>query len=114
MTAHSLAGLAGLNALYLAAGAAFLWLVRGAADWIDTVRSLGLAYVVGVVVTGSLWTLLLIVGVSFSLGLVIGLPIALAAGFALKVGGTVAAVNVAGALYLYRAQRSGSRITVLR
>jgi len=83
VTAHSLAGLAGLNALYLAAGAAFLWLVRGAADWIDAVRSLGLAYVVGVVVTGSLWTLLLIVGVSFSLGLVIGLPIALAAGFAI-------------------------------
>jgi hypothetical protein len=54
--------------------------VRGAADWIDAVRFLGLAYVVGVVVTGSLWTLLLIVGVPFSLGLVIGLPVALAAG----------------------------------
>ena len=35
MTGHSLAGLAGLNALYLVAGAAFLWFVRGVADWID-------------------------------------------------------------------------------
>jgi hypothetical protein len=83
VTGHSLAGLAALNALYLVAGAAFLWFVRGVADWIDAVRLLGLAYVVGVVVTGSLWTLLLIVGVPFSLGLVIGLPVALAAGFAI-------------------------------
>jgi hypothetical protein len=39
VTAHSLVGLAGLNALYLLAGSAFLWLVRGAADWIDAARS---------------------------------------------------------------------------
>jgi hypothetical protein len=82
VTAHSLAGLAGLNALYLAAGVGFLWLVRGAADWIDAVCLLGLAYVTGVVLTGSLWTLLLIVGVPLSLGLVIGLPLALAGTFA--------------------------------
>ena len=36
--------------------------------------SLGLAYLVGVVVLGSLWTMLLIAGVPFSLGLVLGLP----------------------------------------
>src|SRR5262245_38789567 len=83
VTGHSLAGLAGLNALYLAAGAAGLWLVRGAAGWIEVVRLLGLAYVTGVVVTGSAWTLLLIVGVPFSLGLVIGLPLALAVAFAI-------------------------------
>ena len=83
MTAHSLVGLAGLNALYLVAGSAFLWLVRGAADWIDAARLLGLAYVSGVVLTGSVWTLLLIVGVPFSLGLVIGLPLVLVAACAL-------------------------------
>ena len=83
MTAHSLVGLAGLNALYLVAGSAFLWLVRGAADWIDAARLLGLAYVSGVVLTGSVWTLLLIVGVPFALGLVIGLPLVLLAAFAL-------------------------------
>jgi hypothetical protein len=44
---------------------------------------LGLAYVSGVVLTGSVWTLLLIVGVPFALGLVIGLPSSLAAAFAL-------------------------------
>ena len=82
MSAHSLAGLAGLNALYLTAGATFLWLVRGATDWIDGARLLGLAYVVGVALTGSLWTLLLIAGVPFSLGLALGLPVALTAGFA--------------------------------
>jgi hypothetical protein len=77
VTGHALAGLAGLNVLYVVAGLAFLWLVRGVADWIDAARLLGLAYLVGVVVNGSLWTLLLIVGVPFSLGLVLGLPIAL-------------------------------------
>ncbi len=81
MTGHALAGIAGLNALYLVAGLAFLWLVRGAGDWIDAVRLLGLAYLVGVVVTGSLWTLLLIAGVPFSLGLVVGLPTALTVAF---------------------------------
>jgi hypothetical protein len=82
VTAHALAGLAGLNALYLAAGATFLWLVRGISDWIDALRLLGLAYVAGAVVTGSTWTLLLIAGAPLSLGLVLGLPVALAAAFA--------------------------------
>jgi hypothetical protein len=82
VSAHSLAGLAALNALYLAAGATFLWLVRGASDWIDALRLLGLAYVAGVVLTGAVWTLLLIVGAPFSLGLVLGLPVALTAVFA--------------------------------
>ena len=82
MTAHSLAGLAVLNALYVATGATFLWLVRGVSDWIDALRLLGLAYVAGAVVTGSIWTLLLIAGAPFSLGLVLGLPIVLTAVFA--------------------------------
>jgi hypothetical protein len=82
VSAHSLAGLAGLNALYLAAGATFLWLVRGATDWIDSARLLGLAYILGVALTGSVWTLLLIAGVPLSLGLVLGLSLAVTAAFA--------------------------------
>ena len=74
MSGLALAGLAGLNTLYLLAGLAFLWLVRGPGDWVDAVRLLGLAYLVGLVVTGSLWTLLLIAGVPFSTGMVVGLP----------------------------------------
>jgi hypothetical protein len=83
VTLHALAGLAGLNALYLTAGAASIWLVRGVDDWIGAVRLLGLAYVVGVVVTGCLWTLLLIAGVPLSLALVLGLPSVLTIVFAL-------------------------------
>jgi hypothetical protein len=83
VTAHSLAGLAALNVLYLSAGAALLWLVRGPGTWIDAGRLLGLGYMAGVAVTGSLWTLLLIVGVPFSLGLVICLPLALVVAFVL-------------------------------
>ena len=63
--------------MYLLAGGAFLWLVRGASDWIDVVRLAGLAYVVGVVLTGSLWTLALIAGVPFSLGVVLAVPVVL-------------------------------------
>ena len=77
MSLQALAALVGLNALYLLAGAAFLWLVRGASDWIDVVRLAGLAYVVGVVLTGSLWTFVLIADVPFSLGVVLAVPIAL-------------------------------------
>ncbi len=51
--------------------------MRGATDWIDVVRLAGLAYVVGVVLTGSLWTLTLIAGVPFSLGVVLAVPVVL-------------------------------------
>ena len=77
MSVQALFALGGLNVLYLFAGAAFLWLVRGATDWIDVVRLVGVAYVVGVVLTGSLWTLALIAGVPFSLGVVLAVPVAL-------------------------------------
>ena len=76
-------GSRGLNALYLAAGVAFLWLVRGADDWIDVCTARGTRIHRGVALTGSLWTLLLIAGVPFSLGLVLGLPIALTVAFVL-------------------------------
>ena len=72
MSAQSLAGLVALNVLFLASGLAVLWLVRGWEIWSDVARLAGLTYLVGVVVLGSLWTMLLIVGVPFSLGLVLG------------------------------------------
>ena len=53
-----------LNALYLVAGAAFLWLSAVRTDWIDVARLAGLAYIVGVVLNGAIWTLLLIAGVA--------------------------------------------------
>ena len=71
MSVHSLAGLVALNALFFASGLAVLWLVRGSGDLDrhragsqDSPTSLASSYV------GSIWTMLLIVGVPFSLGLV--------------------------------------------
>ncbi|HJS50221.1 MAG TPA: hypothetical protein VJ745_07835 [Gaiellaceae bacterium] len=80
MSAHALGGLAVLNALFLASGIAVLWLVRGLETWADVARLAGLAYISGVVAIGSLWTLALIVGVPFSLGMVLGLPVAVFVG----------------------------------
>lgn len=82
MSAHALAGLAALNALYLTCGLAVLWLVRGWDTWAQLARLAGLAYVLGVVAIGLLWSLLLIVAVPFSLGIVVGLPVVIAAGAA--------------------------------
>jgi hypothetical protein len=73
VSAHSLAGIAVLNGLYLASGTAIFWLVRGWVTWSELARLAGIAYMAGVVAMGSLWTLLLIVGLPFSLGMVLGL-----------------------------------------
>lgn len=83
MTLHALGGLAFLNLLFLASGMSMLWLVRGLGARAEMVRLAGLAYLIGVAGIGAVWTLLLIVGVPFSLGLVIGLPLVvmLGAGF---------------------------------
>jgi hypothetical protein len=80
VTAHALVGLAALNALFLVSGLAVLWLVRGLETWIDVARLAGLAYLVGVVVNSSLWVLLLIAGVPFSLFSVLAVPTGLALG----------------------------------
>ncbi len=74
MSIHALAAVAALNVLYLAAGTSLLWVVRGASTWVTVVRLLGLAYVVGLVSTGLIWTFLLILGAPFSLGLVLSIP----------------------------------------
>jgi len=76
LTVHALAGLALLNLLYLASGAGLLWFVRGWESWVDLARLAGLAYLTGVAGVGSVWTLLLILGMPFSLGLVVAVPVA--------------------------------------
>lgn len=82
MSAHALAGLAALNLLYLASGAALLWLARGWKAWLDVCRLAGLAYLVGVVVVGGTWTMWLIAGLPFSLSVVLAVPVAISAGAA--------------------------------
>ena len=84
MSVHALAGLLALNLLYLVCGAAVLWLARGWPTWLDFARLAGLAYLVGLVVAATLWTLLLIAGVPFSGWLVLATPAVLLA-FALLV-----------------------------
>jgi hypothetical protein len=80
MSAQALAGLAGLNALYLSSGIALVWLVRGLATWTEAARLAGLAFLLGVVVTGGAWTMLLVAGVPFGLWAALAVPLAVAAG----------------------------------
>ena len=80
MNVHALTGLLILNLLFLASGLGLLWFLRGWDTWVELGRLAGLAYVVGVVTVGSLWTLLLIAGVPFSLAVVLGVPAAATVG----------------------------------
>jgi hypothetical protein len=82
MSTHALAGLFALNLVYLVSGTSLLWLLRGWDTWIEVVRLAGLAYLCGLVIVGSLWTLLLIVGLPFSLWVVLGVPAVVAIGSA--------------------------------
>jgi hypothetical protein len=83
MSVHALAGLLALNLLYLVSGTALLWLLRGWDAWVDIARLAGLSYLCGLAAVGSLWTLLLIAGRPFSLGVVLGVPAFVTAGSAL-------------------------------
>jgi len=74
LTAHALAGLVLLNVLFLVSGAGLLWFLRGWETWVDLARLAGLAYLAGVATVGSAWVLLLILGVPFSLWLVVAVP----------------------------------------
>lgn len=75
MSIEALAGLLALNALYFAAGLAILWLVQGLPTWLEAARLAGLAYIVGVAVVGTSWTLLLVAGIPFSCALVVAIPL---------------------------------------
>jgi hypothetical protein len=110
MTIHAIAGLALLNALFLALGGSVLWTLRGWETWLEISRFAGLAYLLGVAVFGSVWTLLLVLGVPFGFVSIV-VSVVLLAGSSLAVGigvgrrrpalgalGTVGAMSLVGAL----------------
>lgn len=80
MSAQSLVGLAGLNFLYLGVGIGLLWLARGLQTWAEVARLAGLAFLLGLVVTNGMWTLLLVAGVPFGAWAVLVVPLVLVAG----------------------------------
>jgi hypothetical protein len=130
MSGGSLLGLVWLNALYLASGVALLWWIRGFATWGDVARLAGLAYIGGVAVVGTIWTLLVIVGVPFTgwtvlavpvLGVALGIFGAVRGGrvrphrgaLTLRHGAFVAAVGIAAAGVLLEAMFRGARLSGL-
>ena len=80
MTISSLAGLVALNLLYLAAGAALLWAVRGFSSWREAVRLAGLAYLLGLAVASVVLVVELVLGLPFGAALVVVNTVAIAAG----------------------------------
>ncbi len=89
MTVHAILGLAALNGAYALLGVTLLWAIRGLPHWSDVLRLAGLGYLLGVAAFGTVWTLLLVVGVPFGrwgllLSLVCGTAAAGAAGVILR------------------------------
>ncbi len=89
MTVRAILGLAALNGAYAVLGVTLLWAIRGLPRWSDVLRLAGLGYLLGVAAFGTVWTLLLVVGVPFGgwaivLSLVCGTAAAAAAGFVLR------------------------------
>jgi len=80
VTAGSLLGLLALNLLFLVAGVALLWTARGWSGWLELGRLSGVAYLSGVALLCSAWTLLLVAGVPLSVGLMLGTAAAAVAG----------------------------------
>jgi len=131
MSAGSFLGLAWLNLLYLASGVALLWWVRGFETWGEVARLAGLAYVGGLAVVGTAWTMLVIVGVPYTGWTVLAVPVvAVAAGCLaaarrgrarprrgmLPVGRSaiVSAVGIAAAGVLLEAMFRGARLSGLQ
>jgi hypothetical protein len=71
MSAHAAAGLAALNALFLAVGWAILWALRGFRAWSELAALAGVAYLVGVATISVLATELLVAGAP------VGVPVVL-------------------------------------
>jgi hypothetical protein len=69
---RSLVGVFALNLVFLVVGTGVLWAIRGWRSWLEYVRLIGFAYLLGVAVEGVLATLVLVagggVGVAFVLG----------------------------------------------
>lgn len=87
MTVRAIAGLTALNGLYLFAGSALLWSLRGARSWGEIMRLTGLGYLLGVAALGVTWSLALIAGIPFE-----GVTILVTA-LALSVGSVVLGVR---------------------
>jgi hypothetical protein len=71
VTLHSLLGLGFANVFMLGVGACLLWCVRGWRSWAEFARLSGLAYMLGVAALGVALTIELVVGIPFSLGVVL-------------------------------------------
>jgi hypothetical protein len=80
---RSLVGILALNLVFLAAGGAVLWGIRGWRSWAEFVRLIGLAYLLGVAVEGVLATLVLVGGGG------VGVPFVLVSALLVVVGGVV-------------------------
>jgi len=78
MTARTLLGLTLYNLFLLASGVSLLFAVRGWRSWGELARLSGLGYMLGVAATGVVYTLLLVVGIPFSLAAILVTGIALA------------------------------------
>jgi hypothetical protein len=74
LSLQALAGLALLNLLFLGSGTALVWALRGFDSWVEVAKLAGLAYLTGVASVGSIWTLLLMAGIPFSLAVLLAIP----------------------------------------
>jgi hypothetical protein len=81
--ARSYEGLVAAQMLFLVAGLGVLWAFRGWRTWLDLLRSLGLAYLLGVGGIGVLATLVLIAGYG------VGTPVVVALSLGLALAGSV-------------------------
>lgn len=79
MTLGPIAGLVALNFVLLVVGVAILYALRGFRSWGETVRLLGLAYMLGVAVTGVVFVFELVVRVPLSLPVILATEAVLAA-----------------------------------
>ena len=78
MSAHSIGGLVALNVILLVVGSTTLYALRGFSSWNEVLRLGGVAYMLGVAVTGVLFVLELVVGLSLSLPAILVTEAALA------------------------------------
>src|SRR5207302_3317375 len=78
MSAHSIGGLVALNVILLVVGSTTLYALRGFRSWNEVLRLGGVAYMLGVAVTGVLFVLELVVGLSLSLPAILVTEAALA------------------------------------
>jgi hypothetical protein len=78
VTVQAIAGLVLLNAFLLAVGTFVLFALREFGSWGEPVRLAGLAYLLGVAVSGVVWVLELVAGIPFTLATVLLTGVAVA------------------------------------